>query len=317
MGVLKRPWRRRKRFGEPETVMHLSRRNYKVAAYVGRNQIAMNKFAATLDTGAGSSFIKRSVIPGTLENEIKPLTEDIRVKDANNRSLNILGTISLQVQVGSRAEAISFYVVERLATSVILGCNFCDKHVEAIRPRLRLVEMDDGTTIPIIRRPEAARLNDAPIPEEQRWVPNKRRSSRGINVVETTVLQPGEQTWVKVASPAHGLILVEPVQKLYRNHLCLAGAGIAQVEPEKDFKILVANFGKHPVTLRPTQRIATAEPHPTTLLESKVTHGEVLGLVEDTPAPTGKYRKRTTNAKDAKVINQHLADKGKSYERRR
>ena len=75
-----------------------------MAAYIGRTRQAVRKFASTVDTGAESSFIRRSAIPGNLENEIKPLTEPVRVKDANKRALQILGTIALQCQVGTRAD---------------------------------------------------------------------------------------------------------------------------------------------------------------------------------------------------------------------
>ena len=92
-----------------------------MAAYIGRMRQAVRTFASTVDTGAGSSFIRRSAIPENLENEIHPLTEPGRVKDVNKRTLQILGTIALQCQVGTRADIVTFYVVERLATSAILG----------------------------------------------------------------------------------------------------------------------------------------------------------------------------------------------------
>ena len=119
---------------------------------------------------------------------------------------------------------------------------------------------------------------------------------------------------VQVVTQSHGLILVEPAQRLFKNHMCLAGAGVAQVVPDKPFNITVANFGKHPVILRSGQRIATAEPHPTTLIESSTTHGKVFGITESDPSvPQGKYRKRSTSVKDTKIINQHLADDRESH----
>lgn len=48
--------------------------------------------------------------------------------------------------------------VKRLATSLILGCDFCDKHIEAIRPWKRLVKLEDGTTITIIRKKKLENL---------------------------------------------------------------------------------------------------------------------------------------------------------------
>lgn len=69
--------------------------------------------------------------------------------------MNILSTITLSVELGPRIEVVQFNVVEGLANQVILECDFCLKHVEAIRPRKRVVELDDGTTVPIIRAPSS------------------------------------------------------------------------------------------------------------------------------------------------------------------
>lgn len=55
-------------------------------------------------------------------------------------------TIRLTVQIGTSVEHVNFYVVEKLTTSVILLCNIFDLHVEAIRSRGRIVDMDDGST---------------------------------------------------------------------------------------------------------------------------------------------------------------------------
>ena len=98
------------------------------------------------------------------------MREGIRIKDAGNRNVKIAGKITLTVMLGNRGGSISFYVIERLTTQVILGCHFCDKHVEAIKPRQRLVEMDDGTTVPILRT-SARKANAVPLPPEQEFVP--------------------------------------------------------------------------------------------------------------------------------------------------
>ena len=66
----------------------------------------------------------------------------VKVRDANNQALVIVGRINLTVQLGMKSSIVTFYVVDKLATPIILGCDFCDRHVEAIRPRRRLVELD-------------------------------------------------------------------------------------------------------------------------------------------------------------------------------
>lgn len=57
-----------------------------------------------------------------------------------------------------------------METLVIFGCDFCGKQVVAICPQKQLVELDDGTTVPIIRKPNK-RLLEAPLlPEEQEYI---------------------------------------------------------------------------------------------------------------------------------------------------
>ena len=115
----------------------------------------MKRFIVVLDTGAGSSFIHTSALSTDLQKLIQPLGSDINVRDANNRRVLIVGTMNLTVQAGSRIEIVKFNVVERLGTDVILGCDFCDKHAESIRPRKLIIDLANGTAVPILKRPES------------------------------------------------------------------------------------------------------------------------------------------------------------------
>ncbi len=312
-GILKRPWRRIRRADfEKETVFVLARRNYKVHIDIGQDPSVMTRYAAILDTGAGSSFIKKSAIPLEYLKKMLPVNSDIKVRDANNRPLSMLGKINLHVQIGTKVSLVAFYVVEKLATSIILGCDFCDKNIDAIRPRKRYVELDDGTTVPIVRKPSSRSQFAPPLPEDQVYVPPKGRASTKIRVCRQTIVQPGTQAWVEVTTDRHGLVEVEPNQQMLEAHSCLAGYGVAQVSPGRPFKILIANFGDQPTTLLRNQTVAKAKPHPTSIKESNISHGELLGILkEGTPSgesKTNTYRKRNVDARDAETINKHLAD---------
>lgn len=116
---------------------------------IGPSFSTVQQFLSVLDTGAGSSFVPKSVLSEALLQIIKLLSDEIRVRDTNNNRIEILGSIELAVSIGSRQQMGSFYVIERLATNFKLSSNFCDKHVEAIQPRQRTVELDEGTTVPI------------------------------------------------------------------------------------------------------------------------------------------------------------------------
>ena len=75
----------------------------------------------------------------------------------------------------------------------------------------------------------------------------------------------------------------ETVKRFYQSHVCLAGAGIADVEPEVPFIILGARFGEFSYDIVPNKHIATAKQNLTSLIESHISHGEILRLLTDAP----------------------------------
>ena len=108
--------------------------------------------------------------------------------------------------------------------------------------------------------------------------------------------------------------MAEPVNRLYQNHVPLAGAGIADVQPDVPFKILVANFGESPHNVVPNQHIATAEEHPTSLIESHISQGEMFGLVPDAPSNDDvKFRQWVFNPRDTDAINRHISDERQKH----
>ena len=173
------------------------------------------------------------------------------------------------------------------------------------------MELIDGTTISIIRGATNRNSIHPSIPKEEQVLPKKKSSSRRVQVVNQVTLQPNSQTWVDVTTQVNGLILVQPKPKLYDTHNCLAGTGVAQVQSDKPFRILVANFSDHPKKLLYKQVIADAEPHPSNIVEGYVSHAELLGLVDDATATM--YRKRNINARDTSVINQYLGNERNSH----
>ena len=128
-----------------------------------------SRLSSTLGLG-----IRKDALPEKTWSLIRPIREGFRIKDSGNRNVRIAGKITLNVMLGHRVETISSYVVERLTTHVILGCDFCDRQVDAIKRRQRLVEVDDGTTVPMLRT-SVRKANAVPLQPEQEFVPKKRR----------------------------------------------------------------------------------------------------------------------------------------------
>ena len=53
---------------------------------------------------------------------------------------------------------------------------------------------------------------------------------------------------------------------------------------------MVANFGDRPVIILKVQRVATTDPHPSSLIDTNLSHGEVFGIEENEKL---SYRKET------------------------
>ena len=124
-----------------------------------------------------------------------------------------------------------------------------DRFVEAIYPRKKTVEMNDGTTVPItgktLKRPPVASL----VTPQDGKQPHGSESPK-IRVETVIVLPPDAQMWISVVCKLHGLAVVQPHDDLYLREKLFASNGVVQVEPERLFRILMVNLSKKPKTPR-------------------------------------------------------------------
>lgn len=128
-GILQRPWRRVKKFGEPETKFGVVRRNYEIFPIIGLSPRSNPKCATIIDTGSRPSFIRNGVFYESLWKNIWHSENSVKIRDANNLSVNFDSTIELVVDIGGSIETVCFNVGDHLATQVILGCDYCHKHI--------------------------------------------------------------------------------------------------------------------------------------------------------------------------------------------
>lgn len=64
--------------------------------------------------------------------------------------------------------------------------------------------------------------------------------------------------------------------KLFDTNMFLVGTGVAQVTPNTEFLVLVANTETQPKILIIGQKMAVAVEHPNNIIKALATHGEVL-----------------------------------------
>ena len=78
------------------------------------------RFKSILDTGAGSSVIRKNIFPDELLEKISALDDEAVIWGAGNRIVALHGSINLTVALVIRVEVVLFLVVDRLSTQVIL-----------------------------------------------------------------------------------------------------------------------------------------------------------------------------------------------------
>lgn len=109
--------------------------------------------------------------------KIRPRGNCVKIRDVDNCSVNVDGTIDLVVNIGGRVEIVLFNIVERLATQLSLWCEYCDKHIESIHPRKRQVELVDGTIVQIVSKPPPTDKDSITLPEAHEYKSTHRHTS--------------------------------------------------------------------------------------------------------------------------------------------
>lgn len=117
-------------------------------------------------TRAGPISVVESVLPPQLRGQIR--THAIPdSSDANKNPLKTVGTIALVVRLGQFMVKLDL-VRKSLEAPLTLGSDYSDRFVEAIRPRLRQVELRDETVVPLARQTlKRATKRQVPLPAEK------------------------------------------------------------------------------------------------------------------------------------------------------
>ena len=152
LGELRRPWQKYVQPRLPSTLMVMAKRNYKCYADFGLGLHFLVKKLTVLDTGAGPNFVRKDELPPKYTQKLRPAPL-LKICDANGNLIGTCGVIDLMKRIGTRLVRVDFVVWERLAAGVVLGCELMDRLVEAIYPRRKTIKLDDGSSVPITRRP--------------------------------------------------------------------------------------------------------------------------------------------------------------------
>lgn len=118
---------------------------------LGLSNLFTVRYLSVLDTGAAPNLIHIGNIPPAMPDCIR-IVPNLDSTDANNKPLRTSGTIPFVVRLGSHVIKLEFIVCDSLAAPGILGFDFCDCVVVAVRQRARSVKLADGFTVLIVRK---------------------------------------------------------------------------------------------------------------------------------------------------------------------
>lgn len=260
------------------------------------------------------SYPKSDLPPGTERLVRAPPT--ITFKDANRKRLPVSGKIRLHVYLGSKRKLVRFYVADKFSVSMILGCDFCDKNVEANPHAWVQSSLMEGPLSPsywshwFVRQTHGHYLLiKSTSYRRNSWVQRFRSLVLSLShQIHRLCSSEGEERRADTSYTDTAIVWTASA---------LAGTGIAQVKSKEPFCILKANFGKESKTLLTNQTISTADMHRTGLVDLDVPYAKLLGPVEEkmvaekteNKKPPDKVAciKRQMNVRDTGVINLHLA----------
>lgn len=110
----------------------------------------MQRFATAIETGTVPSFIRIEELPHRLPDKVEALGYDVTVCNASGKPVSLLDSTVITIQLGNSFKKARFFVTDKLASAVILGYDYCDLHLDAIRPSVKIVRIDHGSTVPIL-----------------------------------------------------------------------------------------------------------------------------------------------------------------------
>lgn len=84
---------------------------------------------------------------------MRQLKDERNIRNESGEIVLFVEKIDLIVQIRTRSKYVTFFIADKLATSGIIGCDYCDPHAESMKPRLAIVETYYGSTVPILGQP--------------------------------------------------------------------------------------------------------------------------------------------------------------------
>lgn len=263
--------------------------NYQVAAQLWLHRGFEFNSRVVVDTGSSASLIRKELLPD--EVTVGPVDPSRwHMFDINGGLLPIVGSVTMHVCIGSYRTTVTFGVVPRMSVPVLLGTDFTDVHVPAIRGPKGTIKLRNGESVPILHRGKtvASSLRDVEAAtHEAEGVSATLCLARGV------VLPPRSRGYVLVTTNFKGNGLVSPIDRVYYKHQVQVAPGPMTCGDDKHpWRVEVLNTSNKARRLPARMKIASVSTYEGSI--TAVTDEQWSGLDKPTsPTPSPKSAEKT------------------------
>lgn len=159
------------------------------------------------------------------------------------------------VRLGYFVTPVEFIVFDKLVVALRLCVDYCEKFVEATYPRKKKVVFEDYSEVLIILRAKL-RQQKPGLQTNGNKEFKKAREPPHVRVSRSITIEPGSQAFVYCTSKRSGLVVVQHYGPLYEKNSLVAEIGVIQVDDDKPFKRLIANYGIYLVQVQKNQVVS-------------------------------------------------------------
>ena len=234
----------------PAKCLMLAHQHYVVSGSIGTTAKLQTPLPFVIDTGAGYNVIRKSSLPPGWKGFVTGSTDLPALGDAGGHALNTLHEVLLRVRFGNALYRVSFLVVEKLAVPVVLGTQFTNRHVDAIRCIRGKVEFTRDT-LPIIGH---GAIDDPWSDSKARYVEtgSKHKDEAAehdeshlltrIRLAKPLLIPAHTQKKALATTLLEGVIVTEPKHSVMQRYGVRVMNSVHEVHADRSFTIVVSNF---------------------------------------------------------------------------
>lgn len=171
---------------KPEKMISLRKQNNGTIVNSRLVSLVMHKLPVILLTEAGSSVWREAKLTRFSQTQVVYESKSTKIHDADDKLLRIIGSMKRFVSVGPMEVVVSFSVCKQLVVPAILGCAFCDQHVERTYSKTRFVTLLDAWTESTVRHYGKQRSQRSAISTNLKTVPFLKEKGRVFHKISST-----------------------------------------------------------------------------------------------------------------------------------